>query len=141
MASLVDTNVLVYRFDHRFPEKQKIATALLRDGLKQDSIRIAHQSLVEFVAVVGYARSARHPLLSADDARREAEELLDQFTILYPNASLFRTALRGMAAYRLSWFDAHLWAYAEHYGLAELISEDFEHGRMYGSVRIVNPFR
>jgi predicted nucleic acid-binding protein len=53
---------------------------------------------------------------------------------------MFRTALRGAAAYRLSWFDAHIWAYAEHYGLDELISEDFEHGRIYGSVRIRNPF-
>jgi hypothetical protein len=34
----------------------------------------------------------------------------------------------------------HQWAYAEYYGLPELISEDFEHGRMYGSVRVVNPF-
>jgi len=48
--------------------------------------------------------------------------------------------LRGAAAYQLSWFDAHLWAYAEHYGLAELISEDFEHDRLYGSVRARNPF-
>ncbi len=140
MASLVDTNILVYRFDPRFPEKQKIATSVLRDGLKQDSIRIPHQALVEFVAAVGYVRSDRGALLSSDDARREAEEFLSEFTVLYPNAPLFRTALRGIAAYRLSWFDSHLWAYAEYYGLPELISEDFEHGRMYGSVRVVNPF-
>jgi predicted nucleic acid-binding protein len=41
----------------------------------------------------------------------------------------------------LSWFDAHLWAYAEHYGLSELLSEDFEHGRVYGAVRVTDPFR
>jgi predicted nucleic acid-binding protein len=45
-----------------------------------------------------------------------------------------------MAAYQLSWFDAHLWAYADHYGLHEILSENFEHGRMYGTVRIRNPF-
>jgi hypothetical protein len=39
---------------------------------------------------------------------------------------------------RLPWFDAHL--YAEHYGLHEILSEDFEHGRRYGTVRIKNPF-
>jgi hypothetical protein len=37
-------------------------------------------------------------------------------------------------------YDAHMWAYAEHYGLSELYSEDFEHNRLYGSVRAVNPF-
>ena len=51
-----------------------------------------------------------------------------------------RTALRGAAAYQLSWFDAHLWAYAEHYGLAELYSEDFTHRRLYGTVRAIDPF-
>lgn len=140
VAALIDTNVLVYRFDPRFPEKQHVASQLLRDGLKNDSVRIPHQALMEFVAVATRLRPGSESLLSEHEARREAEEFLTQFTILYPDALLFRTALRGMAAYRLSWFDAHLWAYAEHYGLGELISEDFEHGRMYGSVRVVNPF-
>ena len=80
------------------------------------------------------------PLLPAQEARREAEEILSQFAVLYPNEGLVRTALRGAAAYQLSWFDAHLWAYAEHYGLAEFFSEDFQHDRLYGSVRVVNPF-
>jgi predicted nucleic acid-binding protein len=62
------------------------------------------------------------------------------FPVLYPNEHVFRTALRGMASYQLSWFDAHIWAYAEHYGIDEILSEDLEHGRMYGTVRIRNPF-
>lgn len=66
--------------------------------------------------------------------------MLSQFEVLYPTEMLVRMALRGAAAYQLSWFDAHLWAYAEHYGLSELISEDFEHDRLYGKVRAVNPF-
>jgi len=45
-----------------------------------------------------------------------------------------------MAAYQLSWCDAHLWAYAEHYAIPEIVSEDFEHERMYDTVRIRNPF-
>ena len=66
--------------------------------------------------------------------------MLAQFPILYPNEAVVRTALRGEAAYGLSWFDAHLWAYAEVYGLAEMLSEDFQHGRMYGTVKVRNPF-
>ncbi len=66
--------------------------------------------------------------------------MLAQFEVLYPNESLVRMALRGAAAYQLAWFDAHLWAYAEHYGLRELISEDFQHDRVYGTVRALNPF-
>ena len=143
MAFLVDTNVLVYRFDGRFPEKQTAARDLLRKGLAEDAVRIPHQALLEFVAVVTRVRtgSSSQPLLTPDDARHETEELMAQFPVLFPNAALVRTALLGVAAYRLSWFDAHLWAYAEHFALEEIVSEDFEHGRLYGSVRIRNPFR
>jgi predicted nucleic acid-binding protein len=139
VAALVDTNVLVYRFDGRFPDKQARATELLRQGIVDDSLRVPHQAIVEFVAAVTRPLPGG-PLLSNAEARREAEELLSQFTVLYPNEPLVRTALRGMAAYQLNWFDAHVWAYAEHYGLSELLSEDFQHDRLYGTVRVINPF-
>jgi len=140
VAGLVDTNILVYRFDPRWPEKQRIATELLREGIRRDSLRIPHQAIVEFVAAVTRPLKDGRSLLTAADAGREAEEILSQFTVYYPDEDVHRTALRGAAAYQLSWFDAHLWAYAESYGLTELYSEDFEHGRLYGTVRIVNPF-
>jgi predicted nucleic acid-binding protein len=140
VAALVDTNVLVYRFDPRFRAKQRRATELLRQGLATDSVRVPHQAVVEFVAATTRPLSRRAALLSAQDARREAEEMLNQFVVVYPTDALVRLALRGAAAYGLSWFDAHLWAYAEYYGLAELWSEDFQHGRRYGTVRVVNPF-
>jgi predicted nucleic acid-binding protein len=140
MSALVDTNVLVYRFDPRFPDKQRIATELLREGITTRSLRVPHQAIVEFVAAVTRRPAGRDPLLEPHDARREAEEMLGQFEVLYPDAHLLRLALRGAAAYQLSWFDAHLWAYAEHHGLAEILSEDFQDGRMYGSVRVRNPF-
>lgn len=139
MAALIDTNILVYRFDDRFPEKQKIATEVLRSGIREKSVRLPHQAIVEFVAAV--TRPIRgHVILKQPDALREAEEFLKQFTVLYPNESILREALRGCAAYQLNWFDAHLWSYAEHYGLSEILSEDLQHDRLYGSARVVNPF-
>lgn len=140
MASLVDTNVLVYRCDPRDPRKREQARNLLREGLIQESLQIPHQALVEFVSVVTRPWPDGKTILPREEAWRLAEDLLAQFPVLYPNAQIVRTAMRGMAAYGLSWFDAHLWAYAEHYGLPEIISEDFEHGRIYGGVRVRNPF-
>ena len=141
MASrtLIDTNILVYRYDGRFPDKQRVATEILRDGIATGSARIAHQSIIEFVAATTRG-GPENRLLDAAAARREAEEFMAQFPILHPEAAVLRTALRGAAAYGLSWFDAHLWAYAEVHGVAELLSEDFQHGRMYGTVVIRNPF-
>jgi len=139
VAALIDTNVLVYRFDTRFPEKQEVAREILRNGILEDSVRIPHQSIVEFVAAV--TRNIRgHVILNQADALREAEELLKQFLVLYPDETMLRLAIRGCATYQLSWFDAHLWAYAEHYGLSEIFTEDLQHDRFYGTVRVVNPF-
>jgi len=141
VAALVDTNILVYRFDPRFPRKQTIATDLLRRGLIGDTVRVPHQAVVEFVAAVTRPLDDGEPLVSPEDARREAEEVLGQFVVLYPTETLARTAIRGWATYQLAWVDAHLWAYAEEYGLTELLSEDFQHDRVYGTVRAVDPFR
>jgi predicted nucleic acid-binding protein len=140
VASLVDTNLLVYRFDPRFPEKQETAIRLLRTGVEHDSIRIPHQAIVEFVAAVSRTRKDGPPLLEEPEAWREAENLLDSVRVLYPTEAVLRTAFRGAAVYRLSWFDAHIWAYAECFDLPEIYSEDFQHGRMYGKVRATNPF-
>ncbi len=139
VAALVDTNILVYRFDSRFPEKQKLAAEILRRGILEDSVRVPHQAIVEFIAAV--TRPIRgHVILKQPDALREAEEMLTQFTVLYPNEAVVRDAIRGCAAYQLNWFDAHIWSYAEHFGLSEILTEDLQHDRLYGSVRVVNPF-
>lgn len=142
MASLVDTNVLVYRFDPRDLIKQQRAADVLRAGLLDDSLVLAHQSIIEFVAAVIRPRKdlGGAPLLPLEEARVRAERLTLEFPVLYPSREVLFTALRGTAMYGLSWFDAHLWAYAEVYGVEEILSEDFEHGRHYGTVRAVDPF-
>ena len=137
--TLIDTNVLVYRYDGRFPEKQQIALDILRDGIRSGNARIPHQSIVEFVAATTRGKP-EDQLLDVADACREAEELMAQFPILYPNDTVLRMALRGTATYGLSWFDAHLWAYAEVHGITTILSEDFQHDRMYGTVMVQNPF-
>ena len=142
MASLVDTNVLVYRYDPRFSDKQEIARALLRRGLEHQELVLPHQAVVEFVAVTSRPRSdlGGTSLLSPEIAYREAEGLMRDFPVVYPDEEVLITALRGVSTYGLSWFDAHLWAYAEVNAMSEILSEDFEHGRHYGSVRVVDPF-
>ncbi len=140
VASLVDTNILVYRCDASDPAKREAARELLRKGTAKGELRIPHQALVEFVNAVTNGRTGGRSLLPREEAWRQAEDLLNEFPVLYPNELVFRTSLLGMAAYRLSCHDAHLWAYAEHYGIPEILSEAFEHGRRYGAVRVRNPF-
>ncbi len=140
IAALIDTNILIYRFDERSPQKQQAAITILRDGLLADSVVIPHQAIVEFLAVVTRPLRGRIALLTPEEARQEADEFLSDFIVLYPSESLLRTAMRLWARHRLNWYDAHLLAYAEEHGLSEVVSEDFQHDRFYGSVRAVNPF-
>jgi len=142
MKILVDANLLVYAYDPRNPTKRRIAVRVPADGLADEALVLPHQAVAEFVAAV--TRPLRQldgsSLLSREVALREAEDLMTQFPVLYPDEAVLRTALRGALTYQLSWFDAHLWAYAEVYGLDEILSEDFEHGRRYGTVRVRDPF-
>jgi hypothetical protein len=52
VAALVDANVLVFRFDSRFPDKQKTATEIPSRDIAEDSVRVPHQAIMEFVPVV-----------------------------------------------------------------------------------------
>ena len=140
MAALVDTNILVYRFDGRDPRKQRIATEVLRGGIADRSVVIAHQAVVEFYAAVTRSFRGAGSLLDRAAATREAEELLVVFDVLYPTEELVRAALRATAAYELPWFDALMWAYADTNGINEIFSEDFQGGRIYGRVKVTNPF-
>ncbi len=141
MPALVDTNILVYRYDHRDAEKQQRATEVLRAGIEEGSHFLAHQSLIEFVAATTRPLPQGTPLLTLAEATREVEEMMLTHEVLFPDADVVRLALRGAAAYGLPWFDAHIWAYAEHHGLETLLSEDFQAGRTYGTVTVANPLQ
>jgi hypothetical protein len=51
VVALVDTNILIYVFDPRFPDRQRRAAEILHQGLRDDTLRLPHQAIVEFVAV------------------------------------------------------------------------------------------
>ena len=46
----------------------------------------------------------------------------------------------GIRSGELRFAHQALWAYAEANGLDQLLSEDFQDDRTYGTVRVVNPF-
>jgi predicted nucleic acid-binding protein len=140
VAALVDTNILVYRFDSRFPLKQQCATELLRRGIADRSLVLPYQALIEFVAATTRQIAGQDSLLSKEEAHREVEDMLAQFQVIYPTENTLRTAVRGAALYKMSWFDALIWAYADERGLNPLWSEDFQDGRLYGRVKVQNPF-
>jgi predicted nucleic acid-binding protein len=141
VAVLIDTNILIYRIDSRSPLKRERAIALLEQGLADRSIAVPFQALIEFVAAVTRPIGKGESLLSMEEAHQEVDGMLVQFPILYPTEHTVRIALRGAALYKMSWFDALIWAYADERGIPTLWSEDFQDGRFYGRVKVQNPFR
>ena len=142
MTQLIDTNILVYRVDPTEPVKQAIARDLIHQGAFDNQLVLTHQTLMEFMAIAIKPRKAlaNQAFMSVEEACLETEFLMQQFPVLYPDSDTLELAMTGLTRYRLSWWDAHLWAYAEAHGIPEILSEDFQHGRHYGRVRVVNPF-
>jgi predicted nucleic acid-binding protein len=141
MTWLADTNVLVCRYDHRFADKQRKATTLLRGGIEHGDGRLCWQTLVEFGGLGSRPlRPDGHRLFDRPALLQEIDALTQQFPVLWPDAEVLRQATRGAALYQLPWLDAVIWAHAERWGCEVLYSEDFQHGRRYGSVKVVNPF-
>ena len=98
MAQLIDTNILIYRVDPRFPEKQEIATKLLEKTVQNGERRIPHQAIVEFYAAATRPLSGLGAaLLTSSQAREEVETLLLISPILYPTENILRLALYGVA--------------------------------------------
>jgi hypothetical protein len=63
-GALIDTNILVYPYNNRFPEKQDIADGLLRRGTAEDSMQLLHQAIIEFVVVATIRRHGPTPKLT-----------------------------------------------------------------------------
>jgi predicted nucleic acid-binding protein len=67
-------------------------------------------------------------------------ERLVNFPCVPIDAALVVDAIAISDRYRISYWDGAIIAAAETLGAATLYTEDLNHGQMYGSVRVINPF-
>ena len=67
------------------------------------------------------------------------ERLTEQVCIPV-DATLVRNGILLSERYRIDYWDAAIVAAAETAGVETLYSEDLNHGQVYGSVIVVNPF-
>jgi predicted nucleic acid-binding protein len=124
-----DTNILVYA--QQTDEKGDRARALFSGGGK-----LSVQVLNEFTAV-SRGKQAR-------DWCQIAEAISDVLIVVDPPLALtleLHAAARALAEdHRLSFYDALIVASAIEAGCDTLFTEDLQHGRRFGGLRIVNPF-
>ena len=132
----VDTNVLLYAFDERDPDKRDRARRWLEACWRRRLGRLSSQVINEFYS---NARRRFASALSAADARAEVRRyqlwrpwLVDQPTV--------ETAWAVESRYGLNYWDALMIAAAQHQGCRWVLSEDLQHGLRIEQLQIVNPF-
>lgn len=133
----LDTNVFVYKFDTREPEKTRRASDLIRSAVASKRGVVSYQVVQEFfnVALTRFDKPF---------SRGEAEDYLS-FTFkpiltVHSSPRLFLEALHIQAQHRFSWYDALIVAAAQQANCSILYTEDMQHGRRIGELRIENPF-
>lgn len=132
---VLDTNVLVYAVSAAAGEAQKRAVAL--DLLNTKMIGLSGQILQEFFVTV--TKKSRR-ILTVDDAL-DWIETFEDFPIVPTDASIVRAGAEYSARYQISYWDGAVVAAANLLQAQTLYSEDLNHGQLYGSVRVLNPFR
>jgi predicted nucleic acid-binding protein len=134
-ACFLDTNVLIYAATGRDDEPRKFAVAY--DLVLQEQFGVSGQVLAEFYTAV-QRKAASPPALAQID---EWMDRLGQHPFVPVDVALVRAGIFLSQRFRISYWDAAIIAAAERLGAETLYTEDLNHGQLYGSVRVVNPFR
>lgn len=133
----LDTNIFVYTFDHSAPVKQKKALHLIERALTSGAGVISYQVIQEFLNVS--TRKFQVPL-RVFDAKTYLEEILLPLCTVYSSPELYHYALDIHDHSQFSFYDSLIVAGAIRAGCSTLYSEDMQHGRKIGPVKIINPF-
>lgn len=134
---LVDTNVLVYMYDQNEPAKRERAYAVYERLLALGAGALSVQVLNEFFNATTRKLKPRLPIA---DAIEIVTDLCRAWRILDVQAEQVLNAVRAVDAYKLSYFDALIWACARQHNIPFLLSEDFNTGQIIEGVRFINPF-
>lgn len=133
----LDTNVLIYTFDDKQPDKKAQARTLVESALESSCGIVSYQVVQEFINVA--TRKFSRPL-SSKDAQRYLDEVLQPLCTVFASVELFRSAIRIQERWRYGFYDSLIVASALQAGCHTLYSEDLQHQQNIQSLAIVNPF-
>jgi len=133
----VDTNVFVYQFDTREPQKQARARAWLVHLWTARSGRVSFQVLSEMYVTLTRKLT---PGLDRETARKIVRSLRAWQSVPM-DERLFAGAWAVQDRFGLSWWDALIVAAAKAADCSLLLSEDLQHDQDLDGLRIVDPFQ
>jgi predicted nucleic acid-binding protein len=130
-----DTNVLIYAVDRDEGLRHEQAAALLELAMRSGNCLQPLQSFSEFYNVL-----TRKIRVAAERAEAFITAWRGIFAVEAATIADLDHAMRAVREHQLSFWDALLWATVRRAGVAVLVSEDFQDGRVIEGVRIANPF-
>jgi len=133
----LDTNIIIYSFDHQDEGKREISRALIADGLEKRNTSISYQVVQEFINV---STRKFEKQLTKEDCRMFIEQVLHPIWHVYPSKELIFSALNISEKWKYSFYDSLIIASAIEASSTVLYTEDLQHGQQIDNVKIVNPF-
>lgn len=133
----LDTNILVYSYDGSAGQKHKLAAQLMEACWKNENGCLSIQILQEFFVTV--TRKIANPLNYQIAQQIVAD--LTQWRLHVPGASDLLQAIEFQQNYQLAFWDAQVIQSATRLGCKQMLSEDLNHGQVYGALQVINPFK
>lgn len=131
----IDTNILLYAIDQRNAEKSEMARRLI-DGLSsREAIVISPQVINEYCNVIR-AKFRHIPIAEVQTMIKSMESWCTAET----SAATALAALDLQTQMHVRFYDAVLLASARAARCTHFLSEDLQHDRLIGDMRILNPF-
>lgn len=135
----LDTNVLVYVYDGRDPQKRGQASRLLKESLSNnDRVVISSQVITEFCNVMTTKKGI---LIKAPDLHMILDDILRPLLAHVPSVDFYQDTLTLLDKCSLNFYDALIVQAALDLECDILYSEDLQDGQKFGSLTIQNPFK
>lgn len=135
-STFIDSNVLIYMFDGKYPEKKEQARATYR-GLDPNQIVLSTQVLQEFYWNVTRKVS---PAMTLEEATSHLRDFCVHVVVTLDEETIFAGVERS-AKDRIAFWDALIVEAALAADCERLLTEDLQDGREFDGMRVVNPFR
>lgn len=137
IGHFVDTNILVYAYDSSAGHKHAVAVQLIEQFWENESGRVSIQVLHEFFVTV--TRKIAKPL-DIHTARQIVADL-SHWRLHVPDAGDLLQAIDFQQDYQLTFWEAMIVQSAAQMECKQLLSEELDHGQVYGNVQVINPFK
>ena len=134
-ARFLDTNILLYAYDHDEPAKRAVALQLVKAGWDTPGETAISVQVLQEMHVNLQKRGI--PQAQATEIIRD----FDSWPVVDNTLAILHGAFDEQARWKISLWDSLILAAARASGATELISEDLNHGQDYDGVRVRNPFR